>query len=209
MAHPQQQPESKSEIVRREMISAVAAMANNGSNGDDSSRGEGEQQMELIDMLNQEGLSSLEQASRGIDSMLNPFLASTSPLSTTIEKELEKAFDILQFVATQRMRVTGRASLAEVYYNLACVHTLSAELSMVGSTVASSHNADMFGQQECIDARLEEAKELLLLAEAAGYDDSENSIQKDRKLRVLRAASRIHNATQCPAPDALSFYKLI
>jgi hypothetical protein len=196
------------------MISVIAAMANNNNTGgnasdDPSMRGEGEQQMELIDMLNQEGLSSLEQASRDIDSMLNPLFSATSPLSSTIEKELEKAFDILQFVATQRMRVTGRASLAQVYYSLACVHSLSAELSMVGTTVASSHNSDMFGQQECIDARLEEANELLLLAEAAGYDDPENSIQKDRKLRVLRAASRIHNATQYPPPDGVSFYKLI
>ena len=59
----------------------------------------------------------------------------------------------------------------------------------------------MFGQQECIDARLEEAKELLVLAEAAGYDDPERSIQKDRKkLRVLQVASP-HNALhpgRCP-----------
>jgi hypothetical protein len=203
---------AQSKIVTRDLMSAVAAMANKNINdGDDSlTVDDGEQQMELIDILNQEGLSSLEKASHDIDLMLNPFHSSTASPCSTIEKELEKAFDIFKFVATQRMRVAGRTTLAQDYYNLACVHSLSAELSMVGSRVSSSLSADMLGHQECIDARLEEAEELLMLAEEAGYNDPERSIQKDRKLRVLRAASSIHNATQFPPPDdVVSFYKLI
>jgi hypothetical protein len=224
---------AQSETERRGMMSAAAAMANKNNTGGDASSsmmGDGEQQMELIEMLNQEGLSLLEKASHDIDLMLNPFHSSTSSpggaatcvrrsytlvtlRSSAIEKELETAFDIFKRVADQRMRVTGRAALAQDYYNLACVHSLLAELSMVGrSSVSSSPTTLMFGQQECIDGRLEEAEELLMLAEAAGYDDPERSIQKDRKLRVLRAASSIHNATQCPPqPDdtAMSQYKPI
>jgi hypothetical protein len=50
------------------MTSAVAAMPNKNNNGgDDSSMmGDGEEQMELLDILNQEGLSLLEKASQGI-----------------------------------------------------------------------------------------------------------------------------------------------
>jgi transcriptional antiterminator Rof (Rho-off) len=196
------------------MTSAVAAMANkNNNDGDDSSMmGDSEEQMELLDILNQEGLYSLEKASQGIDLMISPFHSSTASRCTTIEKQLEKAFDMFRFVATQRMRVTGRGTLAQDYYSLACVHSLSAELSMVlGSRgVSSSLTADMLGHQEYIDAQLEEAEELLMLAEAAGYTDPERSIQKDRKLRVVRAASRIHSATRFPpTQDMVSNYKLI
>lgn len=165
-----------------------------------------------LDVLNQRAMSDLEKASRAIDWMLNPFTDSSSSYrSEGIQRELERAFDIFQFTASERIKgaETSVSTLAQVYYNLACVHSLSAELVMVENQKTQESNlSDNLGIQEIIDVKLEEAEELLLMAEEEGYNGRERML-KDRKLRVLRATSNIHNS-MLPSDDTMvSSYKLV
>jgi hypothetical protein len=118
---------------------------------------------------------------------------------------LEKAYNAFESVCEQWLQITG-VPLAEAYYNLACVQSLRAELILSSTPETLMFGGERLQEGQYIDARLEEAEQLLTVAIAAGLKDTEQMIKKDRKLRALRAATSLHDSTQSSADDVVNYH---
>jgi hypothetical protein len=173
-------------------------------NDDKSADASLEERMLLLDVLNNEGMSYLDKASKAIDLMFHP-LHSSSP--SVIKGDLEKAYNAFEMICEQWLQITG-VTLAEPFYNLACVQSLRAELILSSKPETLMFGGERLQEGQYIDARLEEAEQLLTVAIAAGLKDTEQMIKKDRKLRALRAASSIHDSTQSSADNSVVNYHI-
>jgi hypothetical protein len=197
-----QQQSRTSSNAQSETTKVVNVTADVLSNNDNTAGALLEGRMLSLDMLNKEGVSSVDKACQAIDQMFHPFHPS-SP--STIEEDLKKAYNAFESVCEQWLQITG-VPLAEAYYNLACVQSLRAELILSSTPETLMFGGERLQEGQYIDARLEEAEQLLTVAIAAGLKDTEQMIKKDRKLRALRAATSLHDSTQSSADDVVNYH---